>query len=806
MSADPRSLIARPPVQLTFDRFIIGPENQFAAVAAKMLAGPGQPCFNPLVIRGVQGAGKSMLLRAMGTEYGRLAPSKNVALGLGTELLRAHAAGDLSVLAQADFLLLDEVDGLRAGPTRALERMLRERAEAGRLTVLALQIGQGAGLLRFCTKEFPRGLSVELLPPSADTRREILLRHLREHGVAVEEAASASLTFVPWESAVDVESLGERLLHAAFSRRGALTAAMVRKLGESLGRRGSDVAAGKAPACCKYKLRGTLAPGRWPTDGDEHRPPQETSTTTFRRFCRAVELRLRRWPDRLRLELRSDHESRVGTRFELELRTKPFLSLRVRRGGAWSSHSWGLAAGLTRSRHDPFVDACRWAFRALVPFNPHRRRNGHRASCPEITILVRQVRATIREAACAAAALLDQDARKIALRFPAHMRMWLCRHLAADTSGRLAQLAQACPGALIFAYALAKLGHRAGVGAAGGKLLRDAIAGRGLNEILDDAVAAWATGAVRLAQNQRAPGERHLIWQRVVDARGGERQALLRAQRLLIRRAGAGVPSRTLWLPPPLAFAPEDIPARKLENARWFRVMKCFSPLLVSYEGLLLEYGRNICLFLSRHALSLHKREDLGHSDHSRISSLLDYVRAINDWPRRDSSATRLFEAAETWHRQIEQAQLMADAGRMVGQSLVGADGKTLPLPEPPCPGWHSGQDRIVPLRTAEEVLAEGAHMHNCVASYIPKVLANTAALYHGEIAGKPLTIQIAPAISGYRVVEAKTLGNAEPTAAQMRVLREFIAHFCGGVIAGGARCRCRERPSLGETDHATPP
>ena len=96
--------------------------------------------------------------------------------------------------------------------------------------------------------------------------------------------------------------------------------------------------------------------------------------------------------------------------------------------------------------------------------------------------LVRQVRATIHEAACAAAALLDQDARKIALRFPAHMRMWLCRHLAVDTSGRLAQLAQACPGALIFAFALAKLGHRAGVGAAGAKLLRDAIAGRGLGE------------------------------------------------------------------------------------------------------------------------------------------------------------------------------------------------------------------------------------------------------------------------------------------------------------------------------------
>ena len=71
---------------------------------------------------------------------------------------------------------------------------------------------------------------------------------------------------------------------------------------------------------------------------------------------------------------------------------------------------------------------------------------------------------------------------------------------------------------------------------------------------------------------------------------------------------------------------------------------------------------------------------------------------------------------------------------------------------------------------------------------------------------GKPLTIQIAPVISGYRVVEAKTFANDEPTAAQMRVLREFIAHFRGGLMAGGARCGCKARPSLGEADHTTPP
>jgi hypothetical protein len=82
--------------------------------------------------------------------------------------------------------------------------------------------------------------------------------------------------------------------------------------------------------------------------------------------------------------------------------------------------------------------------------------------------------------------------------------------------------------------------------------------------------------------------------------------------------------------------------------------------------------------------------------------------------------------------------------------------------------------------------MAEGAHMRNCVASRIPQLLTGGAALYHGEATGKPLTIQIAPAMTGYRVVEAKTFANEKPIAAQMRVLREFIGQF----RAEGAKVR----------------
>jgi hypothetical protein len=76
--------------------------------------------------------------------------------------------------------------------------------------------------------------------------------------------------------------------------------------------------------------------------------------------------------------------------------------------------------------------------------------------------------------------------------------------------------------------------------------------------------------------------------------------------------------------------------------------------------------------------------------------------------------------------------------------------------------------------------------MRNCVASRIPDVLAGKAFLYHGEVAGKPLTIQIEHGSGGYRVAEAKTSANKEPRVAQKRVLAEFVSH-----LRVGERCVC---------------
>jgi hypothetical protein len=387
-------------------------------------------------------------------------------------------------------------------------------------------------------------------------------------------------------------------------------------------------------------------------------------------------------------------------------------------------------------------------------------------------------RAYIHESACAAVALLNSGVRKVLLRFPNHMRAWLYQALATDASGRLAQLAKSHPGVLTFAYALGSFGRREGCTRSANQALRGIIDGRPLKQLLDEAVRAWAKHAGKGVGRSCTPDGYLRNWQCLVECQEKDRQALFQAQRLLIRRAGAGVPSLTLWLPPPPAFAPEDIPQQKLANARWFRVMKCLRPVLALRNNIRPEHAVTLCMFISRHALKIGQSKELGNSDYGRIRTLLDYARANNHWPLRSTPGAGYLAVAEAWHRRFQEIQHLAELAAETGESLVGPDGNSLPFPEPPCPGWRSGEDTMVPLRTVEEVLAEGNNMHNCVASRVGEALAGRAFLYHGRVRGKPLTIQIAEDRNSYRLVEAAGSSNEKLTAAQKRIIGKFIAHI----------------------------
>ncbi|WP_371346055.1 chromosomal replication initiator protein DnaA [Ancylobacter sp. IITR112] len=164
---------------LTFPRFHAGAGNRLPLAMAQRVADAVDdgPAFNPLVLHGGAGLGKTHLLQAI-VATAREAGRRALYLSAEAFLLRALGAGDgghfLQTLDGVVLLAIDDAQGLRSRAAQAaLLRVMQHCAEAGRQMVLAMDTPPGdfaTGDERLASR-LCGGLALEVEPPDLEARR-----------------------------------------------------------------------------------------------------------------------------------------------------------------------------------------------------------------------------------------------------------------------------------------------------------------------------------------------------------------------------------------------------------------------------------------------------------------------------------------------------------------------------------------------------------------------------------------------------------------------------------------------------------
>jgi chromosomal replication initiator protein len=182
----------------TFESFVIGSSNRFSHAAALAVAeAPGQ-AYNPLLIHGGTGLGKTHLLQAIG-QYVRAHHPNMVARYVTSETFTnefVEALRDKRIdafkqryRARYDVLLVDDVQFL-GGKERIQEEFFHTFNtiyEAGKQIVLTCDrpVREMGGLEQRLRSRFEWGLTTDVQPPDLETRLAILSKRVDADGVRI---------------------------------------------------------------------------------------------------------------------------------------------------------------------------------------------------------------------------------------------------------------------------------------------------------------------------------------------------------------------------------------------------------------------------------------------------------------------------------------------------------------------------------------------------------------------------------------------------------------------------------------------
>jgi chromosomal replication initiator protein len=176
----------------TFDTFVEGPHNQFAKAASKAVADAlGNTPYNPLLIYGGTGLGKTHLIQSIGN-YARLQGGSGRIVYVSSEkfmvdyitALRNNRLSDFtSVYRRADLLLVDDIQFLqnREGTQEQFFHTFNELYQRGKQIVITSDRTpkELQGVEERLVSRFLSGLTVDIQPPNFETRVAILQKKAR---------------------------------------------------------------------------------------------------------------------------------------------------------------------------------------------------------------------------------------------------------------------------------------------------------------------------------------------------------------------------------------------------------------------------------------------------------------------------------------------------------------------------------------------------------------------------------------------------------------------------------------------------
>ena len=184
LASDSRGACLNP--RNTFDTFVVGMNNQFAAAAAQAVAQAPARTYNPLFLHGSVGLGKTHLMQAIGHLIQKNKKHLRVfyvtSEQFTNDYISAIQHGELAKFRksyrQVDILLIDDIQFL-AGKDRSQEEFFHTfntLFDGSKQIVLTADSPptEIANLEKRLTSRFEWGLTAELQPPDAETRLAIL--------------------------------------------------------------------------------------------------------------------------------------------------------------------------------------------------------------------------------------------------------------------------------------------------------------------------------------------------------------------------------------------------------------------------------------------------------------------------------------------------------------------------------------------------------------------------------------------------------------------------------------------------------